>query len=82
MLGQLSGDGKGIGPDSLALEKFRFRRVAVRGIPEDHGWVMIYLDHNATTPLCPEARDAMEPLLGGIWEIPRASTTPPAGPAP
>lgn len=31
---------------------------------------MIYLDHNATTPLCPEALDAMRPLLGGIWGNP------------
>lgn len=28
---------------------------------------MIYLDHNATTPLCPEARAAMLPLFGGTW---------------
>jgi cysteine desulfurase len=27
---------------------------------------MIYLDHNATTPLCPEARGAMLPLLGDL----------------
>ena len=27
---------------------------------------MIYLDHNATTPLCPEAREAMLPLLGDL----------------
>jgi len=27
---------------------------------------MIYLDHNATTPLCPEARDAMAPWLERI----------------
>lgn len=26
---------------------------------------MVYLDHNATTPLCPEAREAMLPLMGG-----------------
>ena len=31
---------------------------------------MIYLDHNATTPLCPGARAAMEPLLGEIWGNP------------
>jgi cysteine desulfurase len=31
---------------------------------------MIYLDHNATTPLCPEACEAMVPLLGGIWGNP------------
>jgi len=31
---------------------------------------MIYLDHNATTPLCPEARDAMSPLLEGTWGNP------------
>lgn len=31
---------------------------------------MIYLDHNATTPLCPEARDAMRPLLEGTWGNP------------
>lgn len=31
---------------------------------------MIYLDHNATTPLCPEAREAMRPLLEGTWGNP------------
>ena len=27
----------------------------------------VYLDYNATTPLLPEARRAMEPLLGGVF---------------
>ncbi len=31
---------------------------------------MIYLDHNATTPLCPEACEAMRPLLEGTWGNP------------
>jgi cysteine desulfurase len=31
---------------------------------------MIYLDHAATTPLCPEARQAMEPLLDGTFGNP------------
>ena len=31
---------------------------------------MIYFDHNATTPLCPEARDEMRPLLEGTWGNP------------
>ncbi|NBZ96338.1 MAG: cysteine desulfurase [Proteobacteria bacterium] len=31
---------------------------------------MIYLDHNATTPLCPEAGEAMRPLLEGTWGNP------------
>ena len=31
---------------------------------------MIYLDHNATTPLCPEAQEAMRPLLEGTWGNP------------
>ena len=31
---------------------------------------MIYLDHNATTPLCPESREAMSPLLEGSWGNP------------
>ena len=31
-----------------------------------HLFLMIYLDHNATTPLCPEARNAMLPLLGDL----------------
>jgi len=31
---------------------------------------MVYLDHNATTPLCPEARAAMIPLLEGEWGNP------------
>jgi len=31
---------------------------------------MVYLDHNATTPLCLEARDAMLPLLGEGWGNP------------
>ncbi len=28
---------------------------------------MIYLDHNATTPIAPEAREAMLPFLGDEW---------------
>lgn len=31
---------------------------------------MIYLDHNATTPLCPEAKEAMLPLLEEGWGNP------------
>ena len=31
---------------------------------------MIYLDHNATTPLCPEAGKAMRLLLEGTWGNP------------
>lgn len=31
---------------------------------------MAYLDHNATTPLCAEAREAMLPFLGGTWGNP------------
>jgi cysteine desulfurase len=31
---------------------------------------MIYLDHAATTPLRPEAREAMEPFLGGVYGNP------------
>jgi cysteine desulfurase len=31
---------------------------------------MIYLDHNATTPICPEAREVMRPLLDGTWGNP------------
>lgn len=31
---------------------------------------MVYLDHNATTHLCPEAREAMLPLLEGEWGNP------------
>ena len=33
---------------------------------------MIYLDYNATTPLCDEARAAMGPYLDDILEIHRA----------
>jgi cysteine desulfurase len=31
---------------------------------------MIYLDHAATTPLCPEAREAIEPFLGAAFGNP------------
>jgi len=31
---------------------------------------MVYLDYNATTPLCPEARQAMLPLLDGVYGNP------------
>lgn len=31
---------------------------------------MVYLDYNATTPLCPEARDAMMPFLDGTFGNP------------
>jgi len=34
---------------------------------------MIYLDHNATTPLRPEARAAMEPFLGGDFGNPSSA---------
>ncbi|MBN2106791.1 MAG: cysteine desulfurase [Deltaproteobacteria bacterium] len=30
----------------------------------------IYLDHNATTPLCPEAREAMLPFIDGLYGNP------------
>ena len=31
---------------------------------------MIYLDHNATTPLCPQVLEAMAPYLSGHWGNP------------
>jgi len=31
---------------------------------------MIYLDHNATSPVDPRVKDAMEPLLGEVWGNP------------
>ncbi len=34
---------------------------------------MIYLDHNATTPVLPEARDAMLPYLEDEWGNPSSS---------
>ena len=34
---------------------------------------MIYLDHNATTPVLPEVRDAMLPFLGEEWGNPSSS---------
>lgn len=34
---------------------------------------MIYLDHNATTPIAPEVREAMLPYLGGEWGNPSSS---------
>jgi len=37
---------------------------------------MIYLDHNATTPLCGEAREAMLPLLGDLLGNPSGIHAP------
>ena len=37
---------------------------------------MIYLDHNATTPLCEEAREAMLPLLGDLLGNPSGIHAP------
>ena len=34
---------------------------------------MIYLDHNATTPILPEVREAMLPFLGAEWGNPSSS---------
>lgn len=34
---------------------------------------MIYLDHNATTPIAPEAREAMQPFLAEEWGNPSSS---------
>ena len=34
---------------------------------------MIYLDHNATTPILPEVREAMLPFLGDAWGNPSSS---------
>ena len=34
---------------------------------------MIYLDHNATTPIAPEVREAMLPYLTGEWGNPASS---------
>ena len=34
---------------------------------------MIYLDHNATTPIAPEVREAMLPYLTEEWGIPSGS---------
>lgn len=34
---------------------------------------MIYLDHNATTPVLPEAREAMLPFLGDEWGNPSST---------
>src|SRR5436190_22179379 len=36
---------------------------------------MIYLDHAATTPLRPEARQAMEPFLGQVYGNPSSLHT-------
>jgi len=33
----------------------------------------VYLDHNATTPLQPKVREAMEPWLGELWGNPSSS---------
>ena len=38
--------------------------------------IMIYLDHNATTPLCGEAREAMLPLLGDLLGNPSGIHAP------
>ena len=34
---------------------------------------MIYLDHNATTPVAPEVREAMSPYLTEDWGNPSSS---------
>jgi cysteine desulfurase len=34
---------------------------------------VIYLDHNATTPVLPEVREAMLPYLGEEWGNPSSS---------
>ena len=34
---------------------------------------MIYLDHNATTPIAPEVREAMLPYLTEEWGTPSSS---------
>ncbi len=34
---------------------------------------MIYLDHNATTPILPEVREAMLPYFGDEWGNPSSS---------
>jgi len=34
---------------------------------------MIYLDHNATTPIAPEVAEAMKPYLGGLYGNPSSS---------
>ena len=34
---------------------------------------MIYLDHNATTPVLPAVREAMLPYLGADWGNPSSS---------
>jgi len=34
---------------------------------------MIYLDHNATTPIAPEVREAMLPYLTEEWGNPSSS---------
>ena len=46
-----------------------------RGAPDSSGYntplmAFVYLDHNATTPLHPAAREAMLPWLGGQWGNP------------
>ena len=33
----------------------------------------VYLDHNATTPVLPEVREAMLPFLSGDWGNPSSS---------
>jgi cysteine desulfurase len=41
---------------------------------------MIYLDYQATTPLAPEARDAMLPYLDQTFSNPHSAHRPGRGP--
>jgi cysteine desulfurase len=34
---------------------------------------MIYLDHNATTPIAPEVKDAMRPFFDDLWGNPSSA---------
>ncbi len=40
---------------------------------DGHSSCVIYLDHNATTPVLPEVRDAMHPYLDQYWGNPSSS---------
>src|SRR5262245_43667406 len=39
----------------------------LKGAQDNGAMTGIYLDHNATTPLSPEVREAMEPFLGARY---------------